>query len=516
VLEQRTGTIFVGRERELGELLRALEDAASGRGRLVLLAGEPGIGKSRLADELAARARERGARVLWGKCWEEAGAPAYWPWVQALRSYLRSSDPEQVRAQLGQGAGAIAQMLPEIESIVPDLVPPPPADPESARFRLFDATTTFLVNASRDTVLVLVIDDLHAADTASIRFLRFLASQLAESRILVVATYRDVELTPDDPLSADLSELTRESITRLLPIAGLSQSEVGNLIEATAGRELRSQLVSVLWHETGGNPLFLGEAVRMLSAEGRLDEAVDPSLLRVSVPPGVRDVITRRVRQLGPPAVRTLTLGAVLGPEFSLESLRSVGEYGAEELLDLLDRPLQAGLLIHVPGSLGRLRFSHDLVRETLYGDLAPATRVRLHSRVALALEALYGADADTHLAELAHHFFEAARGGDASRAVSYARDAGDEAVRSLAYEEAVRFYTMGLQALELAPSADADFQGELLLALGDAQARAGDLEQGRDTFLRAAGIARRTGAASQLAQRGAWLWRPLHLGTGW
>jgi hypothetical protein len=500
VIEQGLGTVFVGRERELRDLLRALDDAEAGRGSLLLLAGEPGIGKSRLADELASRAREKGARVLWGKCWEEAGAPAYWPWVQALRSYLRSSDPEQVRAQLGQGAGAIAQMLPEIESIVPDLAPPPPADPESARFRLFDATTTFLVNASRDTVLVLVIDDLHAADTASIRFLRFLASQLAESRILVVATYRDVELTPDHPLSADLSELTRESITRLLPIAGLSQSEVGDLIEVTAGRELRSQLVSVLWHETGGNPLFLGEAVRMLSAEGRLDEAVDPSLLRVSVPPGVRDVITRRVRQLGPPAVRTLTLGAVLGPEFSLESLRSVGEYGAEELLDLLDGPLQAGLLIHVPGSLGRLRFSHDLVRETLYRDLAPATRVRLHSRVALALEALYGADADTHLAELAHHFFEAARGGDASRAVSYARDAGDEAVRSLAYEEAVRFYTMGLQALELAPSADADFQGELLLALGDAQARAGDLDQARATFLRVTGIARRTGAASQLA----------------
>lgn len=501
VIEQRPGTVFVGRERELRELLAALDEAASGRGRLVLVAGEPGIGKNRLVDELATRARQQGAVVLWGKCWAEVGAPAYWPWVQALRSYLRSSDPDQVRAQLGHGAGEIAQMLPEIESIVPELAPPPKTDPESARFRLFDATTAFLVNASRDNILVLIVDDLHAADPASIRLLRFLASQLADSRILVLATYRDVELSPDHPLTANVAELMREPTTRLLPVAGLSHRDVGELIEATAGRELRSQVVSVLWRETGGNPLFLGEAVRLLSAEGRLDEAVEPSLLRVAVPPDVRDVITRRLQQLNDGAVKALTMAAVLGPEISVESLRSVGDYGADELLDLLDGPVQAGLLVPVAGALGRLRFSHDLVRETLYGDLRPTMRARLHAQVALALEIFYGADADAHLAELAHHFFEAARRGDASRAVSYARSAGDQAVHSLAYEEAVRFYSMALQAFELTPAADLALRGEILLALGDAEARAGDLDRARATFLRAAETARRTGAASQLAR---------------
>lgn len=499
--EPTIGTPFVGRDRELGELMSALQRAIEGRGGLVLLAGEPGIGKSRLAHELATRARGQGARVLWGKCWEEAGAPAYWPWVQALRSYLRTSNPEQVRAHLGHGAGDIAQMLPEIDGIVPTLARPPSTDPESARFRLFDSTAAFLVSASRESVLVVVIDDLHAADTASVRFLRFLTTQLEESRILVVATYRDVELAPDHPLTADLSELMREPTARLLSIAGLGQRDIGELIQATVGRPLRSQLVSVLWSETGGNPLFLEEAVRMLSAEGRLEQATDPSLLRVAVPPRIRDVITRRVQQLSSAAVEILTIGAVLGPEFSLESLRSVGGHGPDEVLELLDEPLKAGLLMTVANSLGRMRFSHDLVRETLYGALSPARRVRLHSEAALALEALYGGNAEAHLAELAHHFSEAAQGGDASRAVTYSRAAGDEAVRSLAYEEAARLYSMGLQALELAPSADVDLQGELLLALGDAQARAGDLDQARETFVRAAGIARRVGAASQLAR---------------
>jgi len=501
VIEQRAGTVFVGRERELQELLQGLDDAASGRGRLILLAGEPGIGKSRLADELATLARERGTRVLWGKCWDGAGAPAYWPWVQVLRAYLRSSDREQVRAQLGHGAGDIAQMLPEIQGIVPGLAPPPAIDPESARFRLFDSTAAFLINAARGAPLVLVIDDLHAADTASIRFLRFLASQLAESRLMVVATYRDVELTPDHPLTGDLTELMREPATRLLSLTGLGERAAGEFITATAGQRLRSHLVSVLWHETGGNPLFLGEALRLLSAEGRLFESVDASLLRLAVPPGVRDVLTRRLQQLDAATVGALVLGSVLGPEFNVESLRSVGDYGAEQLLDLLDAPIREGLLLPVPGTLDRLRFSHDLVRETLYGNLAPAQRVRLHRQAALALEAYYGASVDAHLAELAHHFFEAARGGDPSRAVTYARQAGDEAVRSLAYEEAVDFYLMAFHALELAPTGDAALRTELLLALGDAQARAGELDQARATFLRVAGIARRIGAAGQLAR---------------
>jgi len=501
VIEHERGNVFVGREHELQELLRGFDDAAAGRGRLVLLAGEAGIGKSRLADELASRARHRGARVLWGKCWGEAGVPAYWPWIQGLRSYLRSADPEDVRSQLAGGAGDIAQVLPEVGAIVADVAPPPAIDPESARFRLFDSLTAFMINAARSTPLVFVLDDLQVADTASIRLLHFLASQLTESRILVIATYRDGELAPDDPLAGYLPEFLREPATLSLRLAGLGQSAVGEFVEATAGLGLGSTVVAALWQETGGNPLFLGEAVRALSAEGRPLSSVDPSSLRVAVPRGVRDLIARRLQELDDRTVEALTFGAVMGPEFSIETLRAVGGYGADELLDLFDQPMHAGLLVAVPGALGRLRFAHDLVRETLYGELSTVRRIRLHRQVASALEAHYGATADAHLPELAHHYFEAARGGDPGPAVDFARRAGDEAAHSLAYEEAVRFYEMALQACESIPADDEIAVVDLLLALGDAEARAGEFDRARTTFLRAARVAKRLGATSLLAQ---------------
>jgi len=199
--------VFVGRERELTELFTGLEDSRSGRGRLFLLSGEPGIGKSRLAGEFAAHARDGGARVLWGRCWEAGGAPAYWPWVQLLRAYVRTGDPVTIREEMGSGATDIAQMLPDVHDLFPEIPSPPSVDPESARFQLFDSTARFLTNATAVAPLALVLDDLHAADTPSLLLLRFLAGQLSESRILVLGTYRDVEVT----LAAGRAVPTRSS-----------------------------------------------------------------------------------------------------------------------------------------------------------------------------------------------------------------------------------------------------------------------------------------------------------------
>ncbi|MEP6469923.1 MAG: AAA family ATPase [Chloroflexota bacterium] len=414
MIEQRPGTVFVGRERELAELLQGLDDAAGGRGRLFLLAGEPGIGKSRLADELASRARDAGHAVLWGRGWEDAGAPPYWPWVQALRSHVRSSDPDEVRRQMGFGAADLAQMLPELRDLFHDLAPLPDAESESARFQLFDSTTTFLRNAALRRPLLVVVDDLQAADTPSILFLRFLATQLSEMRVLVVGTYRDVALTPDHPLTLAIGELAREPITRVLTLAGLQAGAVGEFIGAASGLTPHPHLVSAVWRETKGNPLFVGEAVRLLSAEGRINDLADLSSLRIAVPAGIRQVIARRIGHLGDASARALAFGAAIGPEFNAEVLRRVADYDqADELLELLDEAVQAGLLIPVTGGPGRYRFSHDLVRESLYDDLAPARRVRLHRRIAEVLEELHGASPDAHLAELAFHFFEASRGGE-------------------------------------------------------------------------------------------------------
>ena len=507
--EPAIGTPFVGRDRELDVLYRSLREAAQGHGSLVLIGGEPGIGKTRLADQVLSRAREDGMRVLIGRCWDGAGAPAYWPWVQVLRMLLRGMEDEALRPLLGAGVADVAQIVPELRDRLLDVPESQTADSESARFQLFDSAATFLRRAADQTPIVIMIDDLHAADTPSILFLRFFGSQLSDAAILVVCTYRDEELTPNAQLTQAVDEIARQPTTRVVTLRGLNETWVSPFIEAAVGIKPGSRLVSALARETGGNPLFLGEAIRLLAAEGRLDEVAAGQALHLPIPRGIRDVITRRMRHLNDRTVEDLVHAAALGPEFSVDVLRRVVDTPSDELLDRLGEATQAGLIGPMPGALGRFRFSHDLIREALYDGLSPGRRAHLHRRIAETLQALYGRNPDAYLAELAHHFFEACRsgnaGGDGTRnaadlAISYARDAGDQALRSLAYEEASRLYRMALQVLERFPSDDLEPRLELLLRLGDAEARGGDLLTSRETFLVAADIARRSGNAEALA----------------
>jgi tetratricopeptide (TPR) repeat protein len=495
----RRAPVFVGRRQELTELLAGLEDALEGHGRLFLLAGEAGIGKSRLADELATTARELGAMVLWGRCWEAGGAPAYWPWVQSIRSYFRNAGPQTVRSQMAAGAADIVQMLPEVRGLFPDLPRAPAVDPEAARFRLFDAVTSFLRSAAEAQPLVLVIDDLHVADTPSLLFLDFLAGELAESRILAVAAFRDTDLTREHPLTATVGELLRHRVTSRLPLLGLTESDVARFIVLTTGVAPPTTLAAAIHAETDGNPLFVGEVVRLLAAEGRLERPGDARSL--AVPRGVRDVIARRLARLSGACNELLTLASVLGREFDLPALERLSGQASGAALWVLEEAVGARVIGEVPGTLGRLRFSHALVRDTLYDDIPPARRAELHRLAGEALEALYAIDPDWHLAELAHHFVRAAPGGNVDRAVGYARRGGDRAVRLLAYEEAVRLYELALQALGLKGVEDEDTRCELLLALGDAQARTGDEPGAKRSFLRAAGIAERLHASELLAR---------------
>jgi tetratricopeptide (TPR) repeat protein len=490
--------LFIGRKPELRELARALTAAQQGQGRLVLLSGEPGIGKSRLVAEFATSARDNSVPVLWGRCWEAGGAPAYWPWVQLLRSHLRSEDPDVVRSQIGSGAADIAQILPEIRDLFPDLPSQPTPDPDSARFQLFDSTATFLVNAAKSDPLVLVLEDVHAADTPSLLLLRFLADQIGRAALLVLATYRDVELTPDHPLTRTIDELSREPSTQHLHLHGLSEDDVLRFVSAATDVAPSQQVASALYRETNGNPLFLGEAVRLLAAEGKLTDA---ATIRITVPVGVRDVIGRRVGRLDDESRRMLSLASVLGTEFTAEALRRMNEMTLSALLDVLDRVTEAGLVQAIPGALGRFRFSHEVVRETLYENQSSTGRMGLHLRAAQVLQQIYGADEESHLAELAHHFFQAAPLGQAASAVEYARRAGEEAVRSVAYEEAARLFRMAVDACELGEPVDREGLGELFLSLGDAQSRAGDLPTARETFLRAATNAKRFGIPAQLGR---------------
>jgi len=492
---------FVGRTRELAALSAGLEDAFAGRGRLFVIGGQPGIGKSRLAAELTIQARARGARGLWGRCWEAGGAPAYWPWVQSLRGYVRDCDPQDLRALIGGGAPYLVQLLPELSEEFPDIPALPVLDPETLRFYLFDAAGTFLKRAAKVQPLVLVLDDLHVADLPSLLLLRFLAAELNDTRILAIGTYRDVELRRAHPLTAALVDLAREPATHSLLLGGLSEPEVGRIIEAATNTTPPERLVATVYKETEGNPLFVGEVVRLLAHEGRLAESGDPTTWRLTIPQGVQQVIGRRLGHLAEPCIRVLSLASVLGREFDPEVLKRVSGMSGEQILSALDEAAADRVISEVPGSLGLFRFDHVLIRDVLYDDLPSTMRVRLHRQIGEVLEVQYIADLDPHLSELAHHFIAATSAGEVEKGIQYARAAGDRAVRLLAYEEAVRLYRMALGALASENLPDEVTRCDLLLALGDAQARAGDFSVAKETFLEAANFARARHMPEQLAR---------------
>jgi len=484
---------FVGREPELEELLAGLGGALAGRGRLCLIAGEPGIGKSRLIEELVSRARERGAQVLVGRCWEAGGAPAYWPWMQTLRACVQAREPEQLRDELGPGAPDLAQLVPDLRALFPDLPEREAPDSESARFRLFDAVAAFLTAAARSRPLLLALDDMHAADEPSLLLLRFLAREIGQSRLFVVVAYRDVDPTVAEPLAVTLAELRREPITHRIALEGLSEPAVAEYIEAAGGTVPSRALVDAIHAETEGNPLFVGEMVRLLVQEGQLDAE---ALETLGVPEGIREVIERRLRHLAPECFELLTLACVLGREFDLTALAAVSSTPSDRLLGVLDEAMAARVVAGLPGAPGRLRFEHALIRDTAYDSLTAARRAQLHHRIGKTLEELYSADFEPHLSELAHHFFAALPSGDTEKAFTYAMRAAQWSVAQLAFEEAARLYEM---ALTLAR--DDARRCEVLLGLGDAYARAGDTSAAKRSFGDAAELADAHGLPQQLGR---------------
>jgi len=318
----------------------------------------------------------------------------------------------------------------------------------------------------------------------------------------VLGAYRDIELDRGHPLAVALAELSREPATRHVPLSGLDEAGVARLIRGITGVIPRETVVAAVHRCTEGNPLFVGEVARLLAAEGRLERAGDPAELRLAIPEGIRAVIGRRVARLPEPCGRVLGLASMFGREFSLPPLERLSGLSAGELLDVLDDGIAAGMVAAVPGAPGRLRFSHALIRDALYEGIPAGQRLRLHEQAGEALEAFYRQDLDPHLAELAHHFFEAAAGGGAGKAVGYAERAGRRAMVLLAYEEAARLFRMALAALGLArPPGEDQARCRLLVALGDALTRMGERQAAREELLRAAGIARRYRMAEELGR---------------
>ena len=457
---------FVGRERELEVLLRALDDATAGRGRLVLIGGEPGIGKSRLAEELTALAGERGAQVVWGRCWEGGGAPPYWPWVQALRSCAGEQPPA------GPGTSEIGDLVLRLARQASDA----PIDTgrrsaDRARFQLFDSSALVLKNLSRSRPLVVVLDDLNWADGDSLLLLEFVSRELGEAAILLLGTYRDVELSRRHPLSQTMGELARESLFERVLLRGLSPDAVRAFVEATCSFAPDPALVRAVHTQTEGNPFFVREVVRLLMEEGVLAPGLEPSSERWStrIPEGVREAIGRRLERLSDSCNQCLTIASAIGREFSLVQLsRLIDELADDKILEALEEALAAHVIEELPGTAGSYQFVHSLMQGTLADELSQMRRARLHARIAEMLEELYGDAAEAHAAELAHHFAEAAAMVGTDKVVRYSRLAGEAALAAYAPEQALEHFERALTAR--GDRAMDDEGAELLFGFGRAQ----------------------------------------------
>ena len=433
---------YMGMQREMRELRAALEDALAGRGRLIMLMGDAGIGKTRTAQELATYAGLRGAQILWGRCYRESGMPPYWPWIQVIRSYVQVRDDDRLRSEMGAGAVEIAGLVSEIRDRIPGLEQEAPlGNLEQTRFRLFDAITTFLKTASQQQPILVILDDLHWADQPTISLLQFLARELRGARLLLLGTYQDVEVSLRHPLSQALGELTRERLFQRVSLTGMTRVDVESFIEAASGNPAPQELVDMVFRQTEGNPLFVTEVLRDLLQEGALNEgaAARDSGWSVRIPQGVREVIGRRLDPLSEGSNQALTVAAVIGREFTLELLgHLVDDMSSNRLLEVVEEALAARVLEEMPQTVGRYRFTHALIQETLLEETSMTRRVRLHAVISEVMERLYGNNPQEHAAEIAHHISQAVTMTGAERLVHYSLLAGERALEIHDSEDAL------------------------------------------------------------------------------
>jgi class 3 adenylate cyclase/tetratricopeptide (TPR) repeat protein len=499
------GRIFVGRDGELERLGQVWKEAAAGQLRVALLAGEPGVGKTRLAAELAGRVHDEGAVVLAGRCDEDLGVP-YQPFVEALRHFVDHAPVLSDR--LGRYGGELARLVPELPERVPALPDRLQADPETERYRLFEAVAGWLAVASTEEPLLLVLDDLQWAAKPTLLLLRHVV-RAGGGRVLILGTYRDTELAHDHPLVDVAADLRRRGGVERLSLSGLDGVGVAALVEQASGRDLDESgaaLARAVFEETEGNPFFVREILRHLAETGAVERsgahwATRLPVEELGIPEGVREVVGRRLARLSEDANQALRVGAVAGAEFELSVVQAASELHEDALLSALEEATRARLIIEAP-DVGRYRFAHALVRDTLYSELSAARRVAQHRRVAEALEAVHAGHLDDYLPALAHQWARAsAPAADTDRAVDYATRAGDRAMVQLAHDEAAAYYGQALELLEAAHGVVDDVRRqELLIRRGEAQRRAGDRTH-RETLLAAAHLADARGDSDALAR---------------
>ena len=442
-----------GRDRELAVLNRALADSETGSARIVWIGGEPGIGKTRLAEELAAVAKER-ATVMWARCFDAEAAPPYWPWAEAIRALLRTATLEELDIPVAR--------FERLSAVVPDLVQPPAAarsnelKTASDRYQLFDAVRTLLQRAASRAPLVLIFDDLHQADPSSLLLLEFVARELSDSRLLVVGTYRADE--ESKCLMETIGELARVGLQKVV-LTGLALNETARLLSHLSATSCSDQFVRQVHARTGGNPFYVTEVAQLQSSENN------------AIPENVRAVVRQRVSRLSEPTIQLLTVSSVLGPEFDFRIVGAIVQPRREaELLSALDEALERLLIEPLP-SAGEswYRFRHLLIRDVLYESASPSRRARWHAAVVEVMEQRLGAHVDEQAGDLAYHASRAEGLVGSWRVARYSRIAGERMLASHAFEEALRHYERAWRARKSMPPDD-DAAG-ILAGLGHAQA---------------------------------------------
>jgi len=491
---------MVGRDAERAELVRHLDAALSGHGGAVLIGGEPGIGKTRLTEELLAEARRRGATGRVGHCYEMQGSPPYVPFVEIIEYTARVTPPAALRRLLGDDAPEVARLMPELRRMFTDIPQPIELPAEQQRWYFFNAYRAFVERACRMAPIVAVFEDLHWADDPTLQLLLHLAQAASSMPLLLIGTYRDVELEVTRPFAKVLDSLLRQRLATRLALRRLPALGVDALLEAMSGRPAPPSLARVVFHETEGNPFFVEEVFQHLKEEGHLFTSdggwrTDLHVDTLNVPEGVRLVIGRRLERLSETARRILTTAAVIGRTFSLALLEQLesgpGGVGPDAVFDAIEEAERAHLVtLHSGGRDTHYMFGHELIRQTLADALLMPRRQRLHGRIALALETLYAANLAKHVSMLAHHFYQAGTGADVEKTTDYLVQASDQARGAAGHEESLGY-------LERARS----------LWEGDRSARTADLLDRRAGALDSLG---RTREAIEAGKDAAARWRQL------
>jgi tetratricopeptide (TPR) repeat protein len=488
---------FVGRERERDQLTAGWRGARAGRASHVLLSGDAGIGKTRLVDELVAQVTRDGGRVLRGRCWDPGGTPAYWPWIQALAWYVDEAGGAAARRLLADLDPALVRLLPSLRGPLAALDQDGGA--EASQLRLYQAALSFVQRLAGERPVLLVLDEMESADVPSLQLLRFVARARGDCALMVVAVHR-APLPPGAPAAGPLAALAREPGVEPITLAGLARDDVGRLIEAMTGAPPPAGAAEALHTRTGGNPLYTSEFLRLRSARGSADADL---LASAPLPSGVRGVIRQRLASLPTACHQLLALAAVLGKEFALDALAGLARQSPEALLAGLAPAFAAGILVPSRDRPLLQTFSHPLVRESLYEDLAPSTRAELHQRAAESLRARASA-AEEPLEAIAGHYLAAVPVGAGPLALEFCRRAARRATALAMRDEAVRWLQQAADLCEsgaLGTSGSGAQSADVLLELGDAQARAGWAEEAAATLEKVAERAERLGLPAHLAR---------------